>query len=222
MISTRYFPFVLLALAGPSLAQQATLVGGCPAFPADNIWNTPVSGLPGSSVSAWYIASIGASSGIRYDTTMPVNLVPGTQPKVPLLITYPTESDPGPYPIPPNAQVEPGSDAHVIVIDKDNCILYETYNSHLNADGSWSVDSAAKWDLRSDALRPAGWTSADAAGLPIMPGLLRYDEMASGQINHALRFTAPHTQRLYVWPARHYASTNTSTGPSSHGPAVPP
>ena len=191
-------------------AQQAATIAGCPAFPANNVWNTPVDGLPLDAHSSDYINNISATSGLRYDATMPVNIVPGTQPLVTLNIASPSESDPGPYPIPPNAQVEPG-DLHVIVVDKDHCMLYETYNSVLQPDGSWNVDSAAKWDLTSNALRPAGWTSADAAGLPIMPGLLQYDEVASGQIDHALRFTAPSTQAAYVWPGRHRASTNSST-----------
>jgi hypothetical protein len=188
----------------------APLANSCPTFPADNIWNTPVNTLPVSSNSANYVNSISATGGIRYDTTMPFNLVPGTQPLVPIHITYPSESDPGPYPIPPNAQVEAG-DLHVLTIDTGDCELYETYNSVENADGSWNVDSGAKWSLTSDALRPAGWTSGDGAGLPIYAGLLRYAEMASGQINHALRFTAPSTQAAYVWPARHLASSNNST-----------
>jgi hypothetical protein len=190
-------------------ARQAPAIAGCPAFPANSIWNTPVDGLPVAAHSSDYIASITATDGLRYDLGMPVNLVPGSQPLVTLHIASLDESDPGPYPIPPNAQVEPG-DLHVIVVDQDHCVLYETYNSVRQPDGSWNVTSAAKWDLTSNALRSATWTSADAAGLPILPGLLRYDEVASGQITHALRFTAPQTQRLFVWPGRHYASTNTS------------
>ncbi len=197
------------------ISAQAPTISGCPIFPANNVWNTPIDTLPVHPNSAAYINSISPTAGFHYDMTFPLNIVPGTQPKVPLNIAYPDESDPGPYPIPPNAGVENGGDLHVIVLDKDNCILYETYNSVLQADGSWNVDSAAKWSLTSNALRPAGWTSADAAGLPMLPGFLRYDEVLSGQINHALRFTAPQTQRLYVWPGRHYASQNTS-------PSLPP
>ena len=203
-----------ISVSAPAVTVTPPLTNNCPAFPANNIWNTAVNNLPVHPNSAAYINSIGAAAGIRYDTTMPINLVPGTQPKVPINIANPAESDPGPYPIPPDAQVEPG-DLHVIVIDRDNCLLYETYNSVLQPDGSWNVDSAAKWALTSNALRPAGWTSADAAGLPIMPGILQYAEMASGQINHALRFTVPNTQALYVWPARHLASSSTD-------PTLPP
>src|SRR5207253_2159869 len=122
-------------------------------------------------------------------------------------------SDPGPYPIPTNAPIEGGPDStgdrHVIVVDRDACTLYEMYNSYPYPDGSWDADSGAVWQLMSNALRPAGWTSADAAGLPILPGLANYDEVASGAIHHALRFTASRTQRAYIWPARHYASSNT-------------
>lgn len=192
------------------LTVTAPLIDNCPTFPANNIWNTAVDSLPLSPNSANYVNSISATGGIRYDTTMPFNLVPGTQPLVPINISNPSESDPGPYPFPPNAQVE-GGDGHVLVIDLGHCVLYETYNSALQSNGSWNVDSAAHWDLTSNALRPVGWTSADGAGLPIYPGLLRYAEMASGQINHALRFTAPKTQALYVWPARHLASTSSDS-----------
>lgn len=203
------------SIAAPPLTVTPPLINSCPAFPANNIWNTRVDSLPVHPNSAAYINSVSATGGIRYDTTMPINLVPGTQPKVPIVFPDPSESDPGPYPFPPNAQVEQGSDQHVIVIDTDNCILYETFNSVLQPDGSWTADSGATWSLQSNALRPAGWTSADAAGLPIMPGVLRYAEMASGQIDHALRFTAPSTQRLYVWPGRHFASESTD-------PTLPP
>ncbi|HEY2011956.1 MAG TPA: hypothetical protein VGH38_00585 [Bryobacteraceae bacterium] len=199
----------------PAATVTAPLSSSCPVFPANNIWNVAVDALPLSPNSANYVNSIGSAGGIRYDTTMPFNLVTGSQPLVPINITYPSESDPGPYPFPPNAQVEAGSDAHVMVIDKDRCVLYETYNSVLQPNGSWNVDSAAHWDLNSNALRPAGWTSADAAGLPIYAGLMRYSEVASGQINHALRFTVPHTQARYIWPARHLASSNTD-------PSLPP
>ena len=201
-------------LSGVAMAQQAPTISGCPAFPANSIWNTAVDTLPVSPHSADYISNISSTGGLRYDISIPINIVPGSQPMVPMYLAS-GESDPGPYPFPPNAQVESGSDAHVIVVDKDNCVLYETYNSSENADGSWNADIGAKWSLLSNALRTDGYSSADAAGLPILPGLLRYDEMMSGQINHALRFTAPHTQRAYVWPGRHYASSNTST-------AVPP
>jgi hypothetical protein len=139
--------------------------------------------------------------------------VPGSQPKVAVTFDYDDESDPGPYPIPPGAPIEGGpssdGDRHVLVLDRDNCILYELYHAFPQPDGSWDAGSGAIFDLGSHALRPAGWTSADAAGLPILPGLVRYDEVAAGEIRHALRFTAPQTRRAYVWPARHYASSLT-------------
>ena len=132
---------------------------------------------------------------------------------------YGSESDPGPFPVPADAPVEGGSgsdgDRHVLVVDRDNCLLYELYRAFPQGDGSWNADSGARYDLRSNALRPDGWTSADAAGLPIFPGLVRYDEVAAGEIAHAIRFTAPQTRQAYVWPARHYAS-------SSSDPSLPP
>jgi hypothetical protein len=121
-----------------------------------------------------------------------------------------SESDPGPYPIPANAPIEGGPDAtgdrHVLVVDRDHCVLYELYHAFPQTGGAWQAGSGAIFNLGSNALRPAGWTSADAAGLPILPGLVRYDEVAAGEIRHALRFTAPDTRHAYVWPARHYAS----------------
>jgi hypothetical protein len=136
--------------------------------------------------------------------------VPGTQATVPITFTYDDESDPGPYPIPPDAPIEGGpasdGDRHVLVVDRDDCILYELYAAYPQPDGSWLAGSGAIFDLNSNDLREDGWTSADAAGLPILPGLVRYDEVAEGEIRHAIRFTAEQTRQAYVWPARHYAS----------------
>jgi hypothetical protein len=201
-------------------------------LPADNIWNTRIDGLPVSSFSGSYIASIG-SAGLHPDfgtvwngapNGIPFVVVPGMQPRVPVSFTYADESDPGPYPIPTNAAIEGGStstgDRHVIVVDNGACTLYELYSAYPQADGSWSAGSGAAYSLNSDALRPAGWTSADAAGLPILPGLVRYDEVAAGGIQHALRFTAAVTQKAYVWPARHFASNNTSTSVPPMGTRV--
>ena len=193
----------LLLAAGNLLAQTAAsgppTIGKCTVLPADNIWNTPIDTLPVDSHSAAYIASIGSTSPVRYDMTMPFVAVPGTQPKVPVIFSSPTESDPGPYPIPPNAPVEgngtPG-DQHVIVIDQDNCILYEMFKSVKQPDGSWTAIGGAVFNLNSDALRPAYWSSSDAAGLPIYPGLMKYDEVTAGEIRHAIRFTAPSTQSV--------------------------
>jgi hypothetical protein len=145
---------------------------------------------------------------------IPYTVVGGSQAKVGITFDYADESDPGPYPIPSDAAIEGGSqstgDRHVLVLDRDNCILYETFSAYPQPDGSWQAGSGAIFNLRSNALRPRGWTSADAAGLPILPGLARYDEVASGEIRHALRFTAPQTRKEFIWPARHYASNLTA------------
>jgi hypothetical protein len=200
----------ILAAYSVSGFAQAPTIAGCPVFPANNAWNTRIDQLPLDSRSATYISNITPSGTLRFDITIPINIVPGTQPKVPLTIDPgEAESDPGPYPIPPNPKIEDGSDGHILVVDKDNCMLYEVFLAEPQTGGGWHVYSAAKWSLLSNALRPFGWTSADAAGLPMTPGLIRYDEVAAGQINHALRFTAPRTRREFIWPARHLAS-NTS------------
>lgn len=188
------------------------MVGNCSVYPIDDIWNTPITTLPVNAKSATWISAIGPTRILHadfgpYPYGIPDVQVPGTQPKVPVtFILYGDESDPGPYAIPPNAPVEVGSDHHVISIDIDNCILYELWDASVNMDGSWNAGSGAIFDFHSYALRPAGWTSADAAGLPIFPGLVRYDEVAAGAINHAIRITVPHTRKQYLWPARHYAS----------------
>jgi hypothetical protein len=189
-------------------------VGDCPVFPPDNPWNTDVSGFPVDPNSDAYIASISADGdeylhadfGEDPDYGIPYVVVDGDQPFVPITFTdYGDESDPGPYPVPPNAPVEAGGDRHVLVVSTGNCTLYEMYDAEYNGDG-WDAASGAVFDLTSNALRPEGWTSADAAGLPIFPGLVRYDEVAAGEINHALRFTVSSTQRAYIHPATHYAS----------------
>lgn len=195
-------------------------VGGAQVFPDDNIWNRTVTDLPVHANSANYLASIGLTTGLKADfgsgtwdggpIGIPYITVPGNQPKVAIHYTdYGDESDPGPMPIPPDAPREWGSDHHIIVIDRDNGILYELYNASKNTDNSWNASSGAIWSLNANAMRPDGWTSADAAGLPIFPGLARYDEVAAGVIPHALRFTIPRTQKAYVWPASHYASSST-------------
>lgn len=203
---------------------SATAVAGIQVFPPDNPWNRDISADPVDPNSANLIASIGLTTGMHADfgtvwngapNGIPYVLVSGTQAKVPVSFDYASESDPGPYPIPSNAPIEGGpngtGDRHVIVIDKDNAKLYEMYNARKQGTG-WRAGSGAIFDLRSNALRPAGWTSADAAGLPVFPGLVRYDEaVLAGVINHALRFTVSRTRRGYVSPARHFASSNTST-----------
>jgi hypothetical protein len=193
-------------------------------FPADNPWNTDISAYPVHPNSANFIASIGLSTALHADfgtvyngapNGIPYVTVGGTQPRVPITFTaYGSESDPGPYPVPSNAPIEGGpngtGDRHVLVIDTDNRMLYEMFRAFPNASGGWDCESGAVFDLRSNALRPAGWTSADAAGLPVFPGLVRYDEaVTQGEIRHALRFTVSTSQRARIEPARHWASSNT-------------
>jgi hypothetical protein len=219
--------FFCMVLSGLALTVESA-GQTCGVFPANNVWNSPVDKLPLDPHSATYIATIGAKGTVHPDfgsgdwplnSDSPIGIpyitVPGTQPEVEISFDYADESDPGPYPIPANAPIEGGpqsnGDRHVLVIDINNCILYELFSAYPQAGGTWTAGSGAIFNLQSNALRPAGWTSADAAGLPIFPGLARYDEVASGEINHALRFTAPQTRKAYVWPARHYASSLTGT-----------
>ncbi len=215
----------VIILAGLLAQPSSAAIAGCPMFPANNVWNARVDSLPIDARSAAYITSIGASTGLHPDfgaglyegapIGIPYTIVLGTQPLVTVTFDIADESDPGPYPIPPDAPIEGGAfvtntgDRHVLVVDRDNCKLYETWSSYRQPDGSWQAGSGAVFTLTSNALRQAGWTSADAAGLPILPGLVRHDEVASGVITHALRFTAQRTQRKYIWPARHYASSIT-------------
>jgi hypothetical protein len=214
---------ILFALTFTAAAQAPPIgPNGCTVLPADNIWNTPVDQLPVSPNSSTYVNRIGAGSPLHPDfgsgtynggpIGIPFITVPGNQTKYSATFLYADESDPGPYAIPLNAPIEGGSgstgDRHAISIDINNCILYELFNAFPQI-SSWKADSGAIFGLNSNALRPATWTSADAAGLPIFPGLVRYDEILAGEIRHALRFTVPSTQRAYVWPARHYASSIT-------------
>jgi hypothetical protein len=180
--------------------------------------------------SATLIGSIGMDAGFHADfgsgtwdggpIGIPFTVVAGGQPKVPVRFGYADESDKGPYPIPKKARIEGGPEAdgdrHVIVVDKTACKLYELFDAHpLDGGRSWRAGSGATWDLRSNRLRPKGWTSADAAGLAILPGLARYGEVKAGEIQHALRFTAPRTRTKYIWPARHQAGESSS-------PSLPP
>ncbi|HTS47475.1 MAG TPA: hypothetical protein VMH05_06000, partial [Bryobacteraceae bacterium] len=211
-----------IALAGIAAAQAPT-EGGCTVFPANNIWNTRIDQLPVHPSSSTWVNTIGAGSHLHPDfgsglyngepIGIPYVTVPGSQTKYPVSFTYASESDPGPYPVPLNAPIEGGSsssgDRHVIAIDTSNCILYELYAAYPQS-ASWQAGSGAIFNLLSNALRPSTWTSADAAGLPIFPGLVRYEEIVSGTIRHAIRFTVPQTQKAFVWPARHYASSLTS------------
>jgi len=203
----------------PSSVPIAATLAGCPMFPADNPWNQDVSALPLAANSAAYIASIGASKGLHPDFGetreygIPYNIVDSSTKKYSVNFDYADESDSGPYPIPSAPEIETGSDQHLLLLQKDECKLYELYAAELNGNqgAGWHAGSGAIFDLRSNALRPAGWTSADAAGLPILPGLVRYDEVNAGAINHAIRFTAPRTQRAYIAPATHYASSSTDS-----------
>jgi uncharacterized protein (TIGR03437 family) len=214
-------PFCALLVVSSCLAPaRAQSVGGCPTFPANNIWNTPVDGLPLDAKSTDYVNTIGGSKNVHADfgsglwegtpIGIPYVLV-DNQPAVTVQFDYADESDPGPYPIPPDPPIEGGGDHHILIVDQANCHLYELYAAERQPDGSWTAGSGAIFDLRSNQLRPAGWTSADAAGLPILPGLARYEEVLAGEIRHALRFTAPHTRAAYVWPARHLASDLTGS-----------
>jgi hypothetical protein len=216
-LNNAYLPMVRLDNSVPRIAN-------CQVFPADNIWNTPVDTLPVDPNSANYINSIGSSIGLHPDfgsglwdggpIGIPYITVPGNQQKVPISFKYSGESDLGPYPIPPNVPIEGGpnstGDRHALIIDQDHCILYEIYYAWPQLNGTWQAGSGAIFELNSDSLRPNTWTSADAAGLPIFPGLVRYDEIVAGSINHAIRFTAQTTRNSFIWPARHYASDNSS------------
>ena len=228
---------IVLLFAGAAFAQSGTCSGmstgpgaslnGFDPFPASNLWNTDISSAPVDLNSASIINFMGSTVTLHPDfgagmyrrqtLGIPYQVVAGTQAKAVISLgAFASDSDPGPMPIPSNALIEgypkPGSgDRHVLVLEKDGCWLYELYNASLNKNGNWSADSAAAWDMTISEQRPYTWTSADAAGLPIFPGLARYDEVAAGAINHALRFTVPTTQKAFVAPASHWASTVTNT-----------
>jgi len=193
-----------------------TTLAGCPVFPKSNAWNRDISKAPVDPRSSQYIASIGRGTGLHPDFGsgqygnygIPFRVVGKNQKRFPVRFTaYGDESDRGPYPIPLNTRIEGGSDNHVIALQRGSCRLYELYRAQRGS-GRWLADSGAKFDLRSNKLRPAGWTSADAAGLPIFPGLARADEASSGRITHAIRVTVSESQRGYVHPARHFASSS--------------
>lgn len=225
----RFIPLLLgLAVLGCGGAEPAPVPAESPSlegialFPPDNPWNTQVDGEPVDPASDAILATIGLDTGLHPDFGanydggpfgIPFIVVGGSQPRVPVAFEYADESDPGPYPIPADAPIEGGSDAdgdrHIIVVDRDNHRLYEVFAAYPDGAG-WRAGSGAIFDLTSNALRPAGWTSADAAGLPILPGLARYDEAVSTGIRHALRFTVSRTRRAYVSPARHFASSSTA------------
>ena len=211
----------VVALAWPATSTGAPKVAGCPVFPKSNAWNQRVDRLPVESNSDAIVRSIGLTDTMHADfgsglwdggpIGIPFVTVGREQPRVPVSFDYADESDRGPYPLPRRAPIEGGrnadGDRHVIVVDRSRCRLYELFSAYPRAGGArWSAGAGAIWNLRSNRLRPRGWTSADAAGLPILPGLARYDEVKRGHIDHALRFTAERTRRAFVWPARHFAS----------------
>jgi len=210
------------AVASTAGAAALPQAGGCPIFPAGNPWNMRVDALPVAAGSEATITSIGPTRTLHPDfgaglwdggpIGIPITVVGKGQAKSRVSFEYADESDRGPYPIPANVRIEGGSasdgDRHALIVDRDTCRLYELYALRRSG-GRWTAGSGAIWNLRSDKVRPAGWTSADAAGLPILPGLARYDEVARGRIDHALRFTVSRTRRAYVFPARHYASSLT-------------
>jgi hypothetical protein len=227
-VARLFCALALAALIPAALAQGSAVTSTCPMTPYDSFWHADVSGLPVHAQSDGWISSIGLAAGLKADfgsgtwnggpIGIPYTTVPGTQPPVPVSFTYDDESDPGPYPIPPDAPIEGGAgssgDRHVLVVDRDTCRLWELFSAYPeNGGASWTAGSGATWDLGSNAMRPLGWTSADAAGLPILPGLVRYDEVLAGQIDHVIRFTAPRTANAFVWPASHKAATGGALDP---------
>jgi opacity protein-like surface antigen len=221
---------LVLALSASAAVSKAPVIAGCPVFPAGNAWNQRVDTLPVAANSAQLIASIGLDSPVHadfgsglYDGSLigiPYTVVHGKKTaKSRVTFDYADESDKGPYPIPRNVPIEgdphpDDGDRHALIVDRDSCKLYELFALH-RVGSHWAAGSGAIWSLRSNKVRPAGWTSADAAGLPILPGLARWADAATGQIDHALRFTAERTRKAYVYPARHYASDSTD-------PSLPP
>ena len=219
----------LLFASGRAEALRHPGAPRCPVFPKTSPWNQRVDRLPVAPNSDAIIRSIGPDETLHADfgsglwegapIGIPITVVRGIQKKVRVAFEYADESDRGPYPIPRNVKIEGGrqsdGDRHALILDRDNCRLYELFALYPTAGGRWRAGSGAIWNLRSNRLRPAGWTSADAAGLAILPGLARFDEVARGRIDHALRFTVRRTRRAYVYPARHYAS-------DSNDPDLPP
>jgi hypothetical protein len=201
----------------PPATGSPTLPGapGCPVFPATNVWNVRIDGRPVAGDSATLIGTIGLDRGLHMDFGsyagygIPYQVVGSATPRSTVTFDYDEDSDHVGYPIPANPLVEGGSDRHILLVDRDACRLYELFNARQSG-GSWAAGSGATWDMRSNALRPETWTSADAAGLPILAGLVRYDEVAAGAIDHALRFTTNRTRTSYIYPARHQAGESAS------------
>lgn len=230
----RAVPFVLagtLAVTGLSGCQSNVPGTDCPMFPVTSHWHASVKDLPVLANSSNIVSTVGSTAELKADfgsglwdggpIGIPYVIVPATQAKVRVTFDYADESDAGPYPVPANPPIEGGAaadgDRHVLIVDKGACRLYELYDAHPTATSAWTAGSGAVWDLRSNALRPAGWTSADAAGLPILPGLVRYDEVAAGTIDHAIRMTVPTSRTTYVWPARHQAGSTSSANAPAMG-----
>lgn len=216
----------LLSLSGPAGAQLPAperAVGGCPVFPADNWWHADVSSLPVHARSRQWLSHMstdrdlhpdfGPSYGDGPSYGIPVTVVRPGHAKVRVRFDYASESDRVRYPLGRDTRIEGGrgsdGDKHAVIVDRRSCRLYETWNTRVR-NGRWVAGSGAVWSLRSNALRPDGWTSADAAGLPILPGLLRWSEVRSGHVDHAIRFTTDVTSRHYLWPARHQAGSRDS------------
>jgi hypothetical protein len=223
VLTIRIIALALMTLiAGPVCAQPT--IGTCTVLPANNVWNAPINQLPVAANSATLVATVGPAVTLHADfgsglwnggpIGIPFITVPGTQTKYPATFQYADQSDPGPYAIPLTAPIEGGSastgDRHAIAVDTDNCILYELWSAYPQA-ASWQAGSGAIFNLKANNLRTSGWTSADAAGLPVFPGLVKYDEVAAGVIQHAIRLTVPQTLDAFVWPARHEASTLTGS-----------
>jgi hypothetical protein len=203
--------------AGAAAPEAAPLPSApaCPVFPAGNVWNQDISALPVASGSDTLITKIGLDTGLHPDFGsysgygIPYNTVPGSQRKLTVRFDYSSQSDHVGYPIPRRPRIEAGSDHHMLIVNSGTCKLYEMWNVRHTRRG-WRAGSGAVWKMTSNALRPDGWTSADAAGLPILPGLVRYPEVAAGVIDHALRFTAPQTRDAHIYPARHDAGSGSS------------
>jgi hypothetical protein len=208
----------VVAIAAPLTAACTPVPGasGCYLLPDNNVWHADVSKLPVNAHSAAWMASSGGTSALHIHPDfggpygIPYTIVNGTHPKVPVTFDYDDQSDHVLYPLGSDTRIEGGSDAHALVLDSSSCKLYETWDTASSRSG-WTAGSGAVYDLRSDALRPNGWTSADAAGLPILPGLLRYDEVESGKVDHAIRFTVSSTAAAHLWPARHDAGSGSVT-----------
>jgi hypothetical protein len=206
----------LSALHGGPVAAAPPPTSNCPHFPANNVWNKRVDGLTVASNSKTMVATIGRDRPFHPDFGsylgygIPYNVVGSMTPRRTVRFTYDDESDHVPYPIPQSPKIEAGGDRHLLMWDTADCRLYELFDARKTSSG-WRAGSGATWDLTSNALRPNGWTSADAAGLPILPGLVRYEEIQLGAINHAIRFTAPLTRNAHIYPARHHAGSGWST-----------